>query len=214
MSELRILLSLLFFLPLSADGEENGFPVGSCSSESKQVEVGERLASASTYANYWKKEGSVSFETEGLFQKAEDQYPEISKPEGICPEQCGASTPLFLFESIPNKRKESYEEYEKCAALLKDTEQDPIVYERRTFATRDEAIEWYQDLTRGKGDDGEDLYDRCDGSCSPAYETIATKEGESVVVSSRIVCGHARDKSDNQYLLRASFVWVCGDPHP
>jgi hypothetical protein len=102
-----------------------------------------------------------------------------------------------------------YEDSPSCQRLLEATRQQPIVYDNRQFDTRDDAEEWYNDLTQGDGADGEDLYNRCPGQCSPSYSSVIYRKNGKFVITTSIVCGHARDKDDNQYRLTSSLRWMC-----
>jgi hypothetical protein len=102
-----------------------------------------------------------------------------------------------------------YEDSPSCQRLLEATQQQPIVYGNRQFDTQDDAEEWYNDLTQGDGADGEDLYSRCPGQCSPSYSSVIYRKSGQFVITTSIICGHARDKDDNQYRLTSSLRWIC-----
>jgi hypothetical protein len=102
-----------------------------------------------------------------------------------------------------------YEDSPSCQKLLEATKQQPISYSNREFNTQDDAEEWYNDLTQGDGTDGEDLYNRCPGQCSPSYTSIIHRRNGKFLITTSIICGHARDKDDNQYRLTSSLRWMC-----
>jgi hypothetical protein len=64
-------------------------------------------------------------------------------------------------------------------------------------------------FTRGKGDDGEELYRLCDGQCSPHYLWVISRDADRLVVDAEVTCGHARDRDDNRYDLSYGLRWVC-----
>jgi hypothetical protein len=179
-----------------------------CLSLHKEVEFESRLATAGFWANYRNREGSVNYEMEEMLNAADHQAEGImSRPK--CSGVCNNGTLFLVFRSTPTKRLTDYKDFKHCAELEKETTTTPIVYSERRFKSRDEAKDWYHRLTQGKGSDGKDLYRRCDRDCSPAYTTLVTKHDKQFVLTSRITCGHARDKDDNTYRLSSAFIWSC-----
>ena len=58
---------------------------------------------------------------------------------------------------------------------------------------------------------GEDLYERCPGMCTPRYTYVIRDAGDDsgLVVDTEVVCGHARDRGDNSYSLEYALRWTC-----
>ena len=93
------------------------------------------------------------------------------------------------------------------------TTKNPIEYRKTNFASIEAINTWFSDFSQGKGKDGENLYQRCDGLCSPQYTTIIEeKERGSYDVHAQVVCGPARDKNDNNYNLELFLRWTCEKP--
>lgn len=173
------------------------------------IPVGSAVASAGFFANLRNANHSLKYVTDQLLTKAR-VVAEAATLEGRgCKDGCTTPVAAIVFTSTPNLVLESYDESTSCQRLYEQTLLNPIVYDRRSFDSEEEAKEWYQDLTMGDGADGEDLYARCPGMCSPAYSSVAYKYGGKFVVTATIVCGHARDKDDNHYKLSSSVRWIC-----
>jgi len=126
-----------------------------------------------------------------------------------CPKACSKPVVAVVFTSSPNLALQDYDEHSTCLKLYDSTRASPIVYANRAFPSDQEAKEWYKELTQGDGPDGADLYERCPGRCSPSYSSTAYRREGQFVVTTSIVCGHARDKDDDQYRLTASLRWLC-----
>ncbi len=171
--------------------------------------VGSSLASAGFFANLRGARNSINVQMNSLLGEAKAAAAQLA--EGAVPCIPGCSTPVVsvIFESTPNISLADYREFSSCQAHHDTTKTEPIVYAQRLFSSEEEAKEWYKDLTLGDGPDGEDLYRRCPGRCSPSYSSTIYQHLGRYVVTTTIVCGHARDKDDDQYRLRAAVRWVC-----
>ncbi len=173
------------------------------------IPVGSAVASAGFFANLRNADHSLKYVTDQLLTKARVVAEAVTLAGRGCKDTCIAPVAAIVFTSTPNLLLESYDESADCQRYYEQTVLNPIVYDRRTFDSEKEAKEWYQDLTTGDGEDGEDLYARCPGMCSPAYSSVAYKYGGKFVVTATIICGHARDKDDNHYRLSSSVRWIC-----
>lgn len=167
------------------------------------------LASAGFFANLRNADHSVRFLMDQLLTQSESKASEVAQQEHACTRPCSNSALAVVFSSTPNITLPDYDEHSTCQKLYETTQKDPIVYNKRAFASQEKAEEWYNDLTQGNGVDGADLYERCPGKCSPAYTSLIYKQPDTFIVSTSIVCGHARDKGDGQYRLDASLRWIC-----
>ncbi len=171
-------------------------------------------ATASIFANLGNRKGSLRYEIDALFDaaKAAVEDESFAAPKDLCPSHCnGSPKAFFVFRAAPQKYLEDYRGKEKCAALLRQTKQEPFIYADKKFDSLNSFKDWFNEFIQGNGAEGEDLYSRCDGSCSPRFHlTLSGKDGVFNVDSS-IICGHARDKDDNMYQISSSFRWTCED---
>lgn len=182
-----------------------------CEEHTHDIPVATVAASASFYANFFNRAGSISFESNEIFEKAKDQTPTLKAPENLCPHYCFLpESAVFVFRSTPQLFLSDSEDSAHCERLFRATSRKPLRY-MKSVASIDELNEWIGDLSRGNGDEGEDLYEKCDASCSPRYEyAIATKRGiAGYEVRAAVVCGPARDRENNLYNLEAFFRWSC-----
>lgn len=201
----QTLLVLLFAVGSADIAEANP----QCTPLGREIPLQSTLASAGFFANLRNSEHSVRARTDQLLKDAQAAAKELGLKESGCVRPCIHSVVAVLFQSTPYRYLNDYQESAQCQALLESTLKAPIVYENRRFSSDEEAREWYEDLTQGDGVDGEDLYQRCPGACSPAYSSVAYRTGDEFVVSTSIICGHARDRDDGQYRLSAGVRWIC-----
>jgi hypothetical protein len=182
-----------------------------CSNIERDIVEETTHATASLFANESNKPGSVRYESGAILQKAQAGIPNAEKPADLCPAGCKlVPSPVIVFKAVPQKYLTSYSDYAKCQALLEQTEKTPFEYDKQ-FGSMSEVQDWFSNFSRGKGTDGKDLYNRCSGQCSPQYEFFISDQGGKLTLDADVVCGHARDKSNNMYDISYSYQWVCQD---
>jgi hypothetical protein len=197
---------VLISVSLLVKAEENE----DCSSYVRDTKVESSLATASMLANARDKKGSIRFETKEMLNKAETNLTNAEKPAELCPSNCQLSDkPKIVFESIPNHFLVAYDQREKCEKLQDKTEGNPFTYNDKEFETMQSLESWFSNFSQGKGKDGKDLYQKCSGQCSPQYKNIITSKDNKFILTAEVVCGHARDKTDNNYKISYSYRWAC-----
>lgn len=181
-----------------------------CSAIIRDVPVESKAATASTYANFRNSEESLRFQSKRMFEAGAKAVKQLAAPGDLCPAGCAAPAPAsMVLQAVPKKFLRDYSDEAECTRFLAETKKQPFLYPDRAFANLEAFMDWYNDFSTGKGKDGEDLYRRCPGSCSPQYTTIVTESGGKLYATAKVICGPARDKSDNQYDLSFSYRWVC-----
>jgi hypothetical protein len=185
------------------------FAQAACTPLNTDIPVRSTLASAGFFANLRKASNSISYLMDQLITESESRASELSHRESACKRSCTDAVLAVVFSSSPHMTMPDYDESSTCQQLYTSTQKSPITYSGRSFDSQEEAEEWYDDLTQGDGNDGEDLYARCPGKCSPSYSSVSYKRAGKFIVSTSIICGHARDKDDNQYRLSAALRWIC-----
>lgn len=203
----RVALGLSIVASLSFSSTVMG--QSKCSPLNVDIPIRTTLASAGFFANIRNSDDSIRFRMDELLTQAKAAAHERYTTENNCRRDCTNAVVAVIFSSSPNKTLTDYDETSSCQQLSDSTQKSPITYKNRAFDSEASAKEWYNDLTQGDGPDGEDLYEKCPGKCSPAYSSTAYEEGGKFIVTTSITCGHARDKDDNQYRLNAAIRWVC-----
>jgi len=155
--------------------------------------VEEKLASAGSWANFRNNAGSIRYESNRIFKEGYDL---------LVSEQSDDKASLLIIHSIPNKFLQNYSDQEKCEKSLSETKESPIVFNNLSFSSIEELSKWFGEFSRGSGKEGKELYKICAGSCSPQYHLGIRKKESNLLVKADIVCGPARDKSDDQYNLK------------
>lgn len=183
----------------------------SCATIFLDVPLRNGLASASTMTNLWGGSDSLAKISRKMIEEATQTLPKAARPQTIsCPDYCQEPlTPVILLSTKPNKTLGSYSDKEVCQSLLTKTLEKPLSFEGRKFKNVDSLTGYFTSFAQGQGTDGAELYRECHSSCSPTYKSIIEVKGEALTMSTAVVCGHARDKSDGYYLLSSAYRWSC-----
>lgn len=181
-----------------------------CSSQNNIIATSSLEATASTWSNMRNHQGSVVFETSRLFHEARDLINATDRTINLCGKSCqNAKYPEMIFISVPKKFLTDYSEFDKCSNYLNQTTNNPLLFTKILPIELDSLIQWIGDFSQGSGKEGKDLYNRCDGRCSPQYNYKITVQKEQLLINATVICGHARDKDDNLYKLSYQLVWPC-----
>lgn len=142
-------------------------------------------ASASTWDNLRNKQGSLKFETGKILTSGLNNILVNS---------------TISITSVPNKFLLDSSDNEYCSNKLTSSKSNPLNFSPDIFNSIDEANSWIGNFSQGKGKEGEDLYIKCDRSCSPQYTYQVKKlEAGKIEVKALVICGLPRDKDDNLY---------------
>lgn len=183
---------------------------GDCGAAGVDQELETVDATADTWPNLRNQPGSLKYESKRMLTMAAETA-KTAVPASIkCPEGCKAgSAAVIRYQTVPKKFRSDNSDAERCKQLLEQTTAKPFLYSDRKFKSIDDLTAWFGDFSTGAGKDGKDLYLKCDGDCSPQYFTEIHPSGSGYTVDSSVVCGAARDKTDNKYGLKLFLHWIC-----
>lgn len=150
------------------------------------------IASAGNWANLRNNPGSLRFESDKLLK---DGYSLLTSKDS------SKKIPALFLESTPQKYLSEYSDFQYCQEKLNTTSATPIKFSSLSFENIEALSKWFGDFSQGSGTEGKKLYSLCDKSCSPRYELQITEKEGKLNVDASVICGHARDKSDDMYML-------------
>lgn len=185
----------------------------SCTDKNIHIELEKAQASAGFFANLRGSDDSIKVQSDRILERSTRAIAKLKKPDTGCPSGCVVgSEPKIIFHAAPNKFISGYDDEVTCGQHLKKTTEHPLQWLNGTFEDYKEFSERFSEFSQGDGTYGEELYEKCDGDCSPQYTIrITPHPGEKYGADVFVVCGHARDKDDAMYTLTTTLVWGCED---
>jgi hypothetical protein len=169
-------------------------------------------ATANAGANLSEAPESLRAHLSRLLGNAREQVAEARPPSSkACSPSCDVvGRPAHIVVSVvPKKFLRGYADAQQCEQLLKQTSSRPLRFGPHRARSEKELTAWLSDVSLGKGRDGALLYDKCSGKCSPSYFMDVAQDGDGFVANLNVVCGHARDKTDNTYAVASGYRWAC-----
>lgn len=165
------------------------FPNITVGQEICTTETYKKIATANTWDNLRNNKGSLKFETGIILKKG---LQEINDNR-------------LRLSSIPSSFESNSSDIGYCQNKLSDTKKNPLKYSPPPFTSIEDLNTWVSDFSRGSGSEGEDLYAKCDKSCSPQYlYEISKTKNDLIELEAIVTCGLPRNKEENKYILTAS----------
>lgn len=181
-----------------------------CRPTQHDILVDAKTASADFLPNLFGSEGTIRYEFERMLTNADSMFLIAEAPKNLCGLKCHAATqPAIVFSSKPRKFLKNYRGSEKCAELFEQSTLTPFRYSDLSFENVEDFLDWFEDFSQGRRTSGKDLYQRCGGACSPQYQTVLSKQNAEYSADISVICGHARDKLDNDYEVSVAYRWSC-----
>ena len=167
-------------------------------------------ATANSGANLRNSPESLRAQLLRLLGNARERVAEAKPPKACSPSCRVAGRSAHIVVSVvPEKFLSGYADAQKCEELLKQTSSRPLRFGPRSARSEEELTAWLSDVARGNGRDGALLYDKCSGKCSPRYFMDVAQDGDGFVANLNVVCGPARDTTDNTYAVSSGYRWAC-----
>ncbi len=148
-------------------------------------------ASAGVISNMRNSENSIKFKSNQLLTDAFTKTNE-----------------LIIFTSVPTTFLEGEKDDNNvsCDTRFTETQSSPLVYIKNDFKNKDDLINWISNFSQGDGKEGNDLYKKCSGDCSPQYSYKITRNtAGNFSLTASVICGKARNKSDDLYELTITY---------
>ncbi|MEQ8234413.1 MAG: hypothetical protein RLW61_20695 [Gammaproteobacteria bacterium] len=164
--------------------------------------------SAGIMKNLAETEDSIRAVASRLLQQALEV--ESRKPSGECNEDCpDAGVAEVIYRVAPMAFLPRADQNDVCLRFEEETTTRPMRFNPAVFAGFDALNAWIADFSQGKGADGKALYERCSSNCSPRYTFVIGAVDGGYEVEAAVLCGLARDKSSDQYLISTALRRSC-----
>ena len=179
-----------------------------CPKEPKFVTIADEKGSVGLMKNLAEHPESIRA-VAGRLLKSAVENTEFLAPSA-CTEGCADNVKsAIVYEVRPIAFLPEDKQEQVCLNFEKTTKATPMTFGPKTFPSVEGLHAWINDFTRGKGDDGEKLYEACSANCSPRYTFFIEKTGEELTVTSDVLCGLARDKDEEFYQVSTKIRHTC-----
>ena len=127
-----------------------------------------------------------------------------------CGDACdGRSVSEVVYRVEPTVFLAESEQQAMCLTLEDQTKLKPLHFGDKSFESIDKMNDWLMEFSQGRGKDGKSLYTQCGGNCSPRYTFRISQEGGQLRVQADVLCGLARDKLSDLYVVSTAIEWRC-----
>ena len=202
-------------LPVAADVIDEDEPVrmetDQCTEFPLETAIDSELASVGFMKNIAEHPESIRVIATELLNKA--VAAPVFKTTPACQDKCsGALEARVVYSVEPTVFLPESEQQAMCLTLEEETTASPLQFPDQSFDSIEKLNKWIMEFSQGRGDAGKDLYKRCGGNCSPRYRFHISKMDEELTLSTEVLCGFARDKKSDQYLISTAVLWRCANP--
>lgn len=175
-----------------------------------ETPIASRIGSASFMHNLAQHPESIRAIAETLLK---DAFSKGAIESQDCTPNCGGSeTAEIIYRVSPIDFLSKGKQNDICVQLETQTKTTPFELGLKNFDTIEQLNNWIMDLSQGNGPDGQLLYQQCSSNCSPRYTFLISETGGGYNIKSQVLCGLARDKSNNSYRISTALRRLCTPP--
>ena len=134
---------------------------------------------------------------------------EHGKLRDCAPNCTSVGSAEVVYRVAPTEFLAPEDQHAVCLAFESETTDNPLRFDSRAFDTMDEMNDWIMEFSQGQGEDGKRLYQQCSSNCSPRYTFLIAGQRTGYEVKTEVLCGLARDRSNNRYHISTSLRRRC-----
>lgn len=186
----------------------------SCKPGRVEVPIASETGSAGIMFNIAEHPESIRAVAGRLLNEALDRQKK-APPAEECAECDGASRPSIVYTVRPIHLLDVGKQQAVCRKLDEQTRVRPFEFPPRHFKSISAMNEWVMAFSQGRGEEGKELYRRCEADCSPNYQFVIEPDAAGLQVKTRVHCGLARDRDSDDYEVSTALRLNCGaEPQP
>jgi hypothetical protein len=205
----RLWLAGLTCLPLVCGAAEAPAVVGpTCGGHQHEVPLATETGSVGIVQNIAEDPSSIRVVAGRLLTKAFDLDRKTARAD--CGPHCPArERSQIVYRVTPTAFLADEQQRDVCRQFESETRSRPLTFDQREFPSVDAMNQWIMEFSQGRGEDGRLLYARCSSNCSPRYTFLIAERTSGYAVKTEVLCGLARDKTNDVYLVSTAVRRSC-----
>ena len=193
----------------AASAEMSPLQSRACGENHSEISLASQIGSASFMHNLAQHPESIRAIAQKLLEEALNE--EDTETPG-CTSDCDESKRSeIIYRVSPIDFLSQEKQNSVCSQFEAQTTTSPLEFGPKKFDTIEQLNDWIMDFSQGNGPDGKLLYDQCSSNCSPRYTFLISEGLGRYTVKARVLCGLARDKSNNRYRISTALRRLCID---
>jgi hypothetical protein len=212
MKEIRIFVLSLALLPLasqaSGPASRADAQAADCAPTAHETPLASETGSVGIIKNLAEDPSSIRAIAGRLLTSALTS--DSKNPGGDCDAACAQRAQAqIVYRVAPTAYLADDQQRDVCRRFENETTSHPLTFNQREFRSVDELNEWIVAFSQGRGEDGRLLYELCSSNCSPRYTFLIAEQNSGYAVKAEVLCGLARDKSNDVYRLSTAVRRTC-----
>lgn len=186
-------------------------PAPTCKPGIADVPIASEVGSAGIMYNIAEHPESIRAVAGRLLNEALDRQKKAKTAATACGD-CRDDAPRVVYQVKPIHLLPAAEQQAICRKLDTQTRVRPFEFAPRHFESINALNSWVMAFSQGRGEEGKELYRRCEANCSPNYQFTIEPDETGLQVETRVHCGLARDRDSNDYAVSTALRLECNDP--
>lgn len=194
-----------------AEATSPSVPAPSCKPGVADVPIASEVGSAGIMYNIAEHPASIRAVAGRLLNEALDRQKKAASAATACGD-CRDDKPRVVYRVGPINLLPKQEQQTVCRKLDAQTRARPFEFPSRHFESISALNDWVMAFSQGRGEEGKELYRRCEANCSPNYQFTIEPDQAGLQVETRVHCGLARDRDSDDYDVSTALRLECSAP--
>ncbi|MGE3774250.1 MAG: hypothetical protein AB7I32_15095 [Gammaproteobacteria bacterium] len=186
-------------------------PAPTCEPGSADLPIASEIGSAGIMYNIAEHPSSIRAVAGRLLNEALDRQKKAASAATACGD-CRDDVPRVVYKVAPIHLLPEPKQQAVCRKLDAQTRVQPFEFPPRRFESISALNDWVMAFSQGRGEEGKELYRRCEANCSPHYQFTIEPDDGGLQVETRVHCGLARDRDSNDYEVSTALRLECDAP--
>ncbi len=206
--KIHVFILALAIFPVASQASDVGVSPMDCAPPGPETPIATETGSVGIIKNLAEDPSSIRAVAGRLLTNALTS--DGKNPSTACDEACAQrAKSQIVYRVAPTAYLADDQQRDVCRKFENETTGHPLTFDQHEFRSVDELNEWIMAFSQGRGEDGRLLYELCSSNCSPRYTFLIAEQNSGYAVKAEVLCGLARDKSNDVYRVSTAFRRTC-----